>query len=62
VSGLHDAEIATRRGVNVHTIRAHIHNIERKLGARQRAELGMLAARYGPLYRLADTGFAPDTA
>jgi len=45
--GLHDGEIAERRGTRVDTERAHIHSIERKLGARQRTELGLLAVRYG---------------
>jgi DNA-binding NarL/FixJ family response regulator len=44
--GLHDGEIAERRGTSVDTARAQIHSIERKLGARQRTELGLLAVRY----------------
>ncbi len=47
VAGLRDDEIAMSRGVSVDTVRSHIHSVERKLGARQRTELGVLAVRHG---------------
>ncbi len=47
--GLPDKEIAVRVGVSPATVRTHVAHVRRKLGAVNRAELGVRAACLGLL-------------
>jgi DNA-binding CsgD family transcriptional regulator len=52
--GLTDQEIGGALGVSSSTVRAHLRNVHRRLGTRQRAALSIwLADVYGQAYELA---------
>ncbi len=46
-SGLHEKDIAFMLGIKPNTVRAHVENIKRKLGAMTKAHALILALKYG---------------
>jgi DNA-binding NarL/FixJ family response regulator len=46
-AGMHNAEIATKLDVSIHTVERHLANIYTKIGARSRVEAAAYALRHG---------------